>query len=69
VLHRRAVPELADPLEASHRRPRSHLGYTPEAGGWSPLDGRIVDLGLHRRVDPSMTHGVAITIAAASSRP
>ncbi len=45
------------------------LGYTLEAGSWSPLDGRIVDLGLHRRVDLSMANAVAITIAAASIRP
>lgn len=42
------------------------LGYTPSAGPWSPLDGRIVDLGLHCRVNPSMGNDVIITIAATS---
>jgi hypothetical protein len=37
------------------------LCYTPAGGPWSPLDGRIVDLGLHRSVNPS--------IATTSSSP
>jgi hypothetical protein len=45
------------------------LGYTPAAGPWSPLDGRIVDLGLHCRVDPLMANDVITTVAAASARP
>jgi hypothetical protein len=61
-------PELADHLEADHRRPRPILGYTASAGPRSPLDGRIVDLGLHRRVNPSMGNDVIITIAATSIR-
>lgn len=48
--------------------PRPLLGYTPSAGPSSPLDGRIVDLGLHRRVNPSMGHDVIITIAATGIR-
>jgi hypothetical protein len=44
------------------------LGYTPSADPWSPLDGRIVDLGLHCRVNPSMGNDVIITIAATSIR-
>jgi hypothetical protein len=44
------------------------LGYTPAAGPWSPLDGRIVDLGLHCRVNPSIRNDVLITIAATSIR-
>jgi hypothetical protein len=44
------------------------LGYTPAAGPWSPLDGRIVDLGLHRSVNPSIRNDVLITVAATSIR-
>jgi hypothetical protein len=40
------------------------LGHTPAAGPWSPLDGRIVDLGLHCRVSPPMGNDVLIAIAA-----
>jgi len=40
------------------------LGHAPAAGPWSPLDGRIVDLGLHRRVNPSMGNDILIAIAA-----
>jgi hypothetical protein len=45
------------------------LGHTPAAGPWAPLDGRIVDLGLHRRVDPRIANEVLITIAAQRIRP
>jgi hypothetical protein len=44
------------------------LGYTPSAGPSSPLDGHIVDLGLHRRVNPSTGNDVIITIAATGIR-
>ena len=40
------------------------LGNAPAARPWSPLDGRIVDLGLHCRVNPSIGHDVIIAIAA-----
>ncbi len=40
------------------------LGHGPNAGLWSPLDGRIVDLGLHCRVNPSLVNDVLIAIAA-----
>src|ERR1700722_3831985 len=40
------------------------LGHAPAAGPWSPPDGRIVDLGLHCRVNPSMGNDVLIAIAA-----
>lgn len=40
------------------------LGHGPNAGPWSPLDGRIVDLGLHCRVNPSLVNDVLIAIAA-----
>lgn len=43
------------------------LGHAPAAGPWSPLDGRIVDLGLHRRVNPSIGGDVIIAIAATRS--
>ena len=40
------------------------LGHAPAAAPWAPLDGRIVDLGLHCRVDPAMGNDVLIAIAA-----
>ena len=40
------------------------LGHAAAPDSWSPLDGRIVDLGLHCRVDPGMGYGVLIAIAA-----
>src|SRR5260370_42657189 len=40
------------------------LGHAPAAAPWAPLDGRIVDLGLHCRVRPVMRNDVLITIAA-----
>jgi len=40
------------------------LGYTPGRGPWHPLDGRIVDLGLHCQVDPGMGNEILIVIAA-----
>lgn len=40
------------------------LGHTPAATAWVPLDGRIVDLGLHCRVDPARGNDITITIAA-----
>jgi hypothetical protein len=40
------------------------LGHSPTAATWAPMDGRIVDLGLHRRVDPAMGNDVLIVIAA-----
>ena len=43
------------------------LGHAPTASSWSPLDGRIVDLGLHCRVNPSIGNDVIIAIAATRS--
>jgi len=40
------------------------LGHAADPDSWSPLDGRIVDLGLHCRVEPAMGNGVLIAIAA-----
>jgi hypothetical protein len=40
------------------------LGQASPARPWSPLDGRIVDLGLHRRVDAALGHDVIIVVAA-----
>ena len=44
------------------------LGRAPGAGHWAPLDGRIVDLGLHCRVDPALGNHVVIAIAGAHIR-
>ena len=45
------------------------LGHSSPAKTWSPLDGRIVDLGLHCRVDAAVGNDVLITIAAGNVRP
>jgi hypothetical protein len=39
------------------------LGRDPAAGPWAPLDGRIIELGLHCSVDPNIGHDVFIAIA------
>lgn len=39
------------------------LGHAAAPDSWSPLDGRIVHLGLHCRVDPAMGNDVLIAIA------
>jgi hypothetical protein len=44
------------------------LGHAGVPDSWSPLDGRIVDLGLHCRVDPTMRNDVLIAIAAEGAR-
>jgi hypothetical protein len=44
------------------------LGHTPSARPWSPLDGRVVDLGLHCRVDPAMRNDILIAIGATHVR-
>jgi hypothetical protein len=67
-LHRRASPELLTLWKPTIDALGPILGYTPSAGPWSPLDGRIVDLGLHCRVNPPMGNDVIITIAATSIR-
>jgi|SRR5579875_90222 hypothetical protein len=41
------------------------LGHAPGASPWTPLDGRIVDLGLHCQVDSGLGNQVVIAIAAA----
>lgn len=40
------------------------LGHAAGPDSWSPLDGRIVDLGLHCRVEPAIGNDVLIAIAA-----
>jgi hypothetical protein len=40
------------------------LGNAPATSPWSPLDGRIVDLGLHCCVNSSIGNDVIIAIAA-----
>ena len=45
------------------------LGHASAARSWSPLNGRMVDLGLHCRVKPSVGNDVIIAIAATRSRP
>jgi hypothetical protein len=40
------------------------LGHAPAAPAWAPLDGRIVELGLHCRVDPALGNDVTIAVAA-----
>jgi hypothetical protein len=45
------------------------LGHGAGSAPWSPLDGRIVDLGLHCRVDPALGNEVLIAIAAQRIRP
>ena len=40
------------------------LGHDPGAGEWNPRDGRIVDLALHRTVDPGAGNEVTIAIRA-----
>ncbi len=41
------------------------LGRTRPDRNWHPKDGRIVDLGLHVEVDPSLGYDVVVTVAAA----
>ena len=43
------------------------LGRTQPDRDWHPRDGRIVDLGLHVAVDPSLDYDVVVTIAATAS--
>lgn len=43
------------------------LGRTQPDREWHPRDGRIVDLGLHVAVDPSLGYDVVVTIAATAS--
>ncbi|HEX2072620.1 MAG TPA: hypothetical protein VHF92_02445 [Geodermatophilus sp.] len=40
------------------------LGPASDDRPWQPCAGRIVDLGLHRTVDPSLTHEVVVTVVA-----
>jgi hypothetical protein len=40
------------------------LGRDAGAGEWNPRDGRIIDLGLHRVIDPAAGNQVAIAIRA-----
>ena len=40
------------------------LGPTQPNRDWHPRDGRIVDLGLHLKIDPSLGHDVVVAIAA-----
>jgi hypothetical protein len=43
------------------------LGRTGPDRDWHPRDGRIVDLGLHVDVDPSLGNDVVISIAVMSA--
>jgi hypothetical protein len=45
------------------------LGHAPTGAPWNPLDGRIVVLGLHNRIDPAIGNEVFITIAADHLQP
>ena len=45
------------------------LGRTNAARDWHPLDGRIIELGLHRRVDAALGNDVVITIGASNTNP
>lgn len=45
------------------------LGRTRPDQDWHPKDGRIVDLGLHVNVDPSVGHDVLVNIAAVPAPP
>ncbi len=42
------------------------LGQSPTAPQWHPRDGRVVDLGLHRSVDPDLGDDVVIGLRASS---
>lgn len=44
------------------------LGHAPGGRPWSPLDGRVTDLGLHCQLDPAMGNDVLITIASSCIR-
>jgi hypothetical protein len=44
------------------------LGRTNLEREWHPRDGRIVELGLHCRLEPSLGSQVAIAIDAAASQ-
>lgn len=43
------------------------LGRTRADRAWHPRDGRIVDLGLHVEVDPSLGHEIVVAIAATAA--
>jgi hypothetical protein len=43
------------------------LGSTPSRS-WHPRDGRIIELGLHCRVDHAFSNEVLITIQATTQR-
>lgn len=47
----------------------SLLGLTDAHRPWHPRDGRIVELGLHCRVDPSLRNDVLIAIGATPRSP
>ncbi|MCU1578626.1 MAG: hypothetical protein JWP19_830 [Rhodoglobus sp.] len=42
------------------------LGRTNPERRWHPRDGRIIELGLHRNIDPTLRNEVMITVAAHS---
>jgi hypothetical protein len=44
------------------------LGHSSLTRSWSPQDGRIVDLGLHCRVDAAVGNDILISIAAGNVR-
>lgn len=43
------------------------LGRTYSDRSWHPLDGRIIELGMHVTVDPSAGHGIEVGIVAAQA--
>ena len=45
------------------------LGETPAAPAFHPRDGRVVDLGLHRTLDPALGDDVRIALCAAVADP
>jgi hypothetical protein len=51
-------------MEVVDRSARSLLGRTHPDRDWNPQDGRIVRLGLHRRVDPEFDRDVSMLVYA-----
>lgn len=68
LFHRSNEPHLAESLEADHRRPRPDPRTRSDRGPLGTSQRRILDLGLHWRVDPAMGNNVLIAIAATHIR-
>jgi hypothetical protein len=44
------------------------LGRDPfQKRPWNPRDGRIIELGMHRTVDPTFGHKIVVGIAATTA--